>query len=298
MAVSCEPHAATLILNQLKQEVAELKVACKLASQPNSSSAHSLRSLEREAQLARKQYDGLLEQRRKQAAELERIFAEWQQLEAGTAAQVQDSPAQRRAQQLQAQLADASAHLTEALYTQQQYTDVVQQLKQGHADFERQLEQLRSQLAGQQQLIAKSKAHLLQVQHARDAAKRDLAAAEQQLQAGRACRAGVLQQLSAQQTQLAASNSSRHDTNHFCSLGAAAAVRFLKDDDAAGQAGDVGGGADRLSAAQCLQRLFRVTGTSDPQGLLLHVKAHLKAAASLQEAAAAACIKLETGAAG
>ncbi|WIA34138.1 hypothetical protein OEZ86_012502 [Tetradesmus obliquus] len=207
MAVSCEPHAATLILNQLKQEVAEVKVACKLASQPNSSSAQSLQSLEREAQLARKQYDGLLEQRRKQAAELERIFAEWQQLEAGTAAQVQDSPAQRRAQQLQAQLADASAHLAEALYTQQQYTDVVQQLKQGHADFERQLEQLRSQLAGQQQLIAKTKAHLL-------------------------------------------------------------------------------------------QRLFRVTGTSDPQGLLLHVKAHLKAAASLQEAAAAACIKLETGAAG
>ncbi|WIA13982.1 hypothetical protein OEZ85_002545 [Tetradesmus obliquus] len=162
MAVSCEPHAATLILNQLKQEVAELKVACKLASQPNSSSAQSLQSLEREAQLARKQYDGLLEQRRKQAAELERIFAEWQQLEAGTAAQVQDSPAQRRAQQLQAQLADASAHLAEALYTQQQYTDVVQQLKQGHADFERQLEQLRSQLAGQQQLIAKTKAHLLQ----------------------------------------------------------------------------------------------------------------------------------------
>lgn len=71
------------------------------------------------------------------------------------AAQVQDSPAQRRAQQLQAQLADASAHLAEALYTQQQYTDVVQQLKQGHADSERQLEQLRSQLAGQQQLIAK-----------------------------------------------------------------------------------------------------------------------------------------------
>lgn len=92
MAVSCEPHAATLILNQLKQEVAELKVACKLASQPNSSSAHSLRSLEREAQLARKQYDGLLEQRRKQAAELERIFAEWQQLEAGTAGARQLTP--------------------------------------------------------------------------------------------------------------------------------------------------------------------------------------------------------------
>ena len=68
---------------------------------------------------------------------------------------MQDSPAQRRAQQLQAQLAEASAHLAEALDTQQQYTDVMQQLKQGHADFERQLEHLRSQLAGQQQLIAK-----------------------------------------------------------------------------------------------------------------------------------------------
>jgi hypothetical protein len=70
-----------MILSQLKQEVAELKAAYKLASQPSSSSAPSLQGLEREAQLARKQYDGLLEQRRKQAAELEKIYATWQQLQ-------------------------------------------------------------------------------------------------------------------------------------------------------------------------------------------------------------------------
>jgi hypothetical protein len=248
MAVPCEPPAATLILNQLKHEVAELKASYKLASQPSNSSAPSLQSLEREAQLARKQYDGLLEQRRKQAAELEQIIATWQQLQAGVAgeaacffkcrhlemqavsltphqnlaqqrqagkctgaavipfsaghtrpsqqghtvmlvrmprdapkassrvklncrrhclctaclaAQLQDTPVQRRAHHLQAQLTTASSQLAEALDTQQQYTDVIQQLKQGHSEFERTLEQLRQQLAGQQQLVCKVRCYSL-----------------------------------------------------------------------------------------------------------------------------------------
>jgi hypothetical protein len=81
MATPPKHPAAAFILSQLKQEVAELKASYKLASQPSSSSAPSLQGLEREAQLARKQYDGLLEQRRKQAAELEKIYATWQQLQ-------------------------------------------------------------------------------------------------------------------------------------------------------------------------------------------------------------------------
>lgn len=84
----CETPAASLILNQLKQEVLELKAACKLASQPSSSSIPSLQCLEKQAQLARRQYDGLLEQRRKQAAELEQIIATWQQLQAGAVGEI------------------------------------------------------------------------------------------------------------------------------------------------------------------------------------------------------------------
>jgi chromosome segregation ATPase len=68
---------------------------------------------------------------------------------------LQDTPAQRRVQHLQAQLATASAQLAEAFDTQQQYADVIQQLKQGHAEFERQLEQLTAELAGQQQHMTK-----------------------------------------------------------------------------------------------------------------------------------------------
>jgi hypothetical protein len=47
------------------------------------------------------------------------------------------------------------------------------------------------------------------------------------------------------------------------------------------------------SAASCLHELLCLTGCSDEQALLLHVQAHVKAAASLQDAAAAAQAKLE-----
>ena len=82
MVMSAQPPTVSLILNQLKQEIAEIKASCKLASQPSISNAPSLQCLEREARRARRQYDGLLEQRQKQAAELERIIATWQQLQA------------------------------------------------------------------------------------------------------------------------------------------------------------------------------------------------------------------------
>jgi seryl-tRNA synthetase len=78
------------------------------------------------------------------------------------AAQQPDSPAQRRSQQLQAQLANTSTQLVDALDTQQQYADIIEQLKQGHAEFERQLDQLRAQRAGQQQLMTKVRRLILQ----------------------------------------------------------------------------------------------------------------------------------------
>jgi hypothetical protein len=57
--------------------------------------------------------------------------------------------------------------------------------------------------------------------------------------------------------------------------------------------GSLNGVSGSLSAASCLQELLRLTGCSDEQALLLHVQAHVKAAASLQDAAAAAQAQLE-----
>ncbi|KAF6258750.1 hypothetical protein COO60DRAFT_1090588 [Scenedesmus sp. NREL 46B-D3] len=295
MVMSAQPPTVSLILNQLKQEIAEIKASCRLASQPSISNAPSLQCLEREARRARRQYDGLLEQRQKQAAELEHIIATWQQLQAVAAAQEQDAPAQRRVQHLQAQLASSAAQLAEALHTQQSYAGVIQQLQQGHSEFGRQLDQVRVGLAGQQQAITKVKAHLLQAQHARDAANRDLAAAEQALQAGRASKAGQIRQLSLQCQALLqaprAAGSSIGASVACASTGLGAAAVGAAGDASAGQ-----GGLQRccgsLGAAEYLQELLGVTGCTDEQGLLLHVQAHAKAAASLQEAATAAAAKL------
>jgi hypothetical protein len=155
-----------------------------------------------------------------------------------------------------------------------------------------------------------TKAQLLQAQHARDAAKRDLTAAEQQLQAGRTTRTGLLQQLSVQfqalmQPPAAASShccgSSQPYTCHRNSSMSTAprspAVAGPEENNNPNLAehnmiiGDVG----YLSAADCLQELLRLTGCSDEQALLLHVQAHVRAAASLQEAAAAAQARLQQG---
>jgi hypothetical protein len=148
-------------------------------------------------------------------------------------------------------------------------------------------------------LALQTKANLLQAQHARDAAKRDLAAAEQQLQAGRATRTGLLQQLSSQcqmlMTAPAAAASSRccgsqpSSLYRSSSLSTAPAVvgpEKVGDQNLAGQ-DSLNSVSGPLGAASCLQELSRLTGCSDEQALLLHVQAHVKAAASLQVAVAA-----------
>lgn len=72
------------VLAQLKQEISYLKASClQLASRPTCTA--DLAKLEREVQQARREYDVLLDRRRKQAAELEDLFTSWQNVHQASA---------------------------------------------------------------------------------------------------------------------------------------------------------------------------------------------------------------------
>lgn len=172
------------LIAQLKAEVAELKSTClKLSNQPKAfcSSSSRIAKLEREAQQARRQYDQVLADRRKQAAALEQLMLQFQELHGprtcgfspyhtqeckawivSTLSAVLDvpgsklqeeTPEHRQFRQLQNEIQHTAGQLREATAVQQQYQEVLQQLKEGHGQFDVELEQTKAQVQKQHEDI-------------------------------------------------------------------------------------------------------------------------------------------------
>lgn len=151
------------------------------------------------------------------------------------------------------------------------------------------------------------KAQLLQVQHARDTAKKDLQAAEQQLAGNRAHRTSLLHQLAQQcqtqvQQQLQSAQpdpgqvgSKRPQQQERCNP--QQALADVADDEACkcGASGVTGPCTCRCmqlrSCTECVRELLIATGCKSPRELLLHVQALLQARAGLQQAADATGVK-------
>lgn len=84
-----EQTQANAIVAQLKADISDIKAACrKLSGHPKASKTpdHLIRKLEREVQEAQRHYDSVLAARKQQAAELDRMSVQVQDLfDTGTA---------------------------------------------------------------------------------------------------------------------------------------------------------------------------------------------------------------------
>jgi chromosome segregation ATPase len=137
------------LLAKLKQRERELKSACqRLAVQPASIS--TLQRLEAEAQQARSRWDQALDERHKQASQLDKLVAQFAELQAAPSVNKQQHG---QVQLMQSSLESTKQQLAQAMAVQQTYQHMLQQLKQGHAEFDRQMDQLQANVQAQQQHI-------------------------------------------------------------------------------------------------------------------------------------------------
>eukprot|EP00775_Hariotina_reticulata_P010090 gene10090-10246_t len=179
------------VLVKLKQRNRELRSACqRLALQPSSNI--TLQRLETEAQHARSCYDQALDERQKQASQLDRLLIQFAELKAAPSV---DRQHHEQVQLLQAGLESTLQQLSQAMAVQQTYQHMLQQLQHGHAEFDQQLDQLHANIQAQQERIQQMKRQLLSGTHARQEAKHAVAAAQKQLDLGRLARSNKIQQI-------------------------------------------------------------------------------------------------------